>query len=408
MAPEDRRIQAARDRRLSRTSWRAVWAIVAAGTLAGAYIGKVPPALPALRADLGLTLVETGYLATMVNLLGALAGMFAGAVSDRFGHRRMALAGLACLAGGGLLGASAGGYALLLASRFLEGAGFIVTTVAGVSLVAQASAAGSDRAKAMALWSCYLPAGASLAMLAAALLLASLGWRSLWVAIAVLTIACIATVLLTVPPSATRASAGVLRLSVESLAHPAALLLSLVFAGYVAQWAAFMTWLPTFVVEERGGSRALAALLTALWVAVNVPGVLAGGWLMGRGARRSSLVLAGSILQAFASAGAFLELLPDWGRYASCLAFAFCGGLIPAAVFSGVAALARTPQHVATTNGIVMQTSQLAQFGSPIAVAWLAGRLGWSASLPLMLAFAACAAAGALVIARIERSRITA
>jgi DHA1 family inner membrane transport protein len=408
MAPQDRGIQAACDRRLSATRWGAVCAIVAAGTLAGAHIGKVPPALPALRADLGLTLVETGYIATMVNLLGALAGIFAGALSDRFGHRRMAIAGLACMGTGGALGAIAGSYALLLASRFLEGAGFIMTTVAGVSLVAQASAPGSDRAKAMAFWSSYLPAGASLAMLAAALVLASFGWRSLWVAIAVLTIACIGIVLATVPASASRASVGVLRLAFESLAHPATLLLSLVFAGYVAQWAAFMTWLPTFVVEERGGSRALAALLTALWVGVNVPGVLAGGWLMGHGARRSNLILAASGLQALAATGAFLDLLPDAGRYASCLAFAFCGGLIPAAVFSGVAALARSPQHVATTNGIVMQTSQLAQFGSPIAVAWLAGRLGWSASLPLMLAFAACAAAGAIAIARGERSRIAA
>jgi fucose permease len=245
-------------------------------------------------------------------------------------------------------------------------------------------------------------------MLVASLAPASLGWRSLWFAMSALALACIVIVLLNVPASATRASVGVLRLAIESLAHPTTLLLSLVFAGYVAQWAAFMTWLPTFVVEERGGSRALAALLTAVWVGVNVPGVLAGGWLMGHGARRSQLILAASGLQALASAGAFLDLLPDWGRYASCLAFAFCGGLIPAAVFSGVAALARSPQHMATTNGIVMQTSQLVQFGSPIAVAWIAGRLGWSASLPLMLAFAACAAAGALAIARVERSRIAA
>jgi predicted MFS family arabinose efflux permease len=245
-------------------------------------------------------------------------------------------------------------------------------------------------------------------MLAAAAVLASFGWRSLWLAMSLLAIGCMALVAFSVPARARRASVGVLRLSSESLAHPATLLLALVFAGYVAQWAAFMTWLPTFVVEERGGSRGVAALLTALWVGANVPGVLAGGWLMGHGARRSRLILAASGLQALAAAGAFLDLLPDEGRYASCLAFSFCGGLIPAAVFSGVAALARSPQHVATTNGIVMQTSQLAQFGSPIGLAWLAGLVGWSGSLPLMLAFAACAAAGALAIARVERSRIPA
>ena len=405
MAHEDRRAQAAGDRGLSATHWPAVWAVIAAGVLSGAQIGKVPPALPTLRIDLGLTLVETGYIATMVNVMGGLAGMFAGVFSDRFGHRRLALAGLALMAAGGLLGAAAPAYPLLLASRFLEGAGFILTTVAGVALIAQA-ASGADRVKAMTLWSCYLPAGASLAMLAASIALTGFGWRSLWVALSTLALLCLALLWLTVPPRAAHASVGLLRLAAESLAHPASLLLALVFAGYVAQWAAFMTWLPTFVVEERGGSGALAALLTALWVGINVPGVLAGGWLMANGARRSHMIVVASSVQALATAGAFLDLLPDWGRYASCLAFSFCGGLIPAAVFSGVAALARSAQHVGTTNGIVMQVSQLAQFFSPIAVAWLAGRLGWGASLPLMLAFAACAATGGIAVARIERSRM--
>jgi len=99
-------------------------------------------------------------------------------------------------------------------------------------------------------------------------------------------------------------------------------------------------------------------------------------------------------------------VLPDWGRYASCLAFSFFGGVIPTAVFSGVAALARSPQHIGTANGMVMQASQLTQFVSPIAIAWLAARLGWGASLPVMLGFAACAAAGGVAIARIERSRM--
>ncbi|MNC97914.1 hypothetical protein D3C83_157250 [compost metagenome] len=55
---------------------------------------------------------------------------------------------------------------------------------------------------------------------------------------------------------------------------------------------------------------------------------------------------------------------------------------------------------------MVMQASQLTQFASPIVVAWIAARLGWGAALPLMLAFAACAAAGGLAIARSERSKM--
>lgn len=390
---------------MSGTNWAAVWAVFAGGLIAGACIGKVPPALPALRAEFGLTLIETGYIATLLNVMGGLIGLFAGAFSDRFGHKRIALGGLALMAAGGGVGAFAPGYGLLLASRFLEGAGFIMMTVAGVALVAHA-ASSADRPKAMALWTCYLPAGASLAMLAASAALAAFDWRSLWLALAALTVASLVLLARFVPPRGSGGAVGLLRLGAESLTHPASLFLCLAFAGYVAQWAAFMTWLPTFVVGERGASAFLGALLTALWVAINVPGVLLGGWLMARGARRSRIIILASGIQALAGVVAFLDVAPDWGRYASCLAFSFFGGVIPAAVFSGVAALARSPQHIGTTNGMVMQASQLAQFAAPLVVAWIAARLGWEASLPAMLAFAACAACGGFAVARIERSRI--
>src|SRR5688572_31966541 len=111
------------------TNWRAVWAVFAAGLAAGAHLTKVPPALPALRAELGLTLVESSFIATMFNVMGMTMGMLAGVLCDRLGHKRLALAGLAVMAAGGLLGAASAGFGILLLSRFLEGIGFIVFVV---------------------------------------------------------------------------------------------------------------------------------------------------------------------------------------------------------------------------------------------------------------------------------------
>ena len=95
--------------------------------------------------------------------------------------------------------------------------------------------------------------------------------------------------------------------------------------------------------------------------------------------------------------------LPDVLRFASVLAFSFCAGTIPGAIFTGVVVHAKTPQHVGTTNGMVMQTSQAGQFFGPILLAWLASHFGgWGASLWAMLAFAAgCALCGYAVL-RIE------
>ena len=108
------------------------------------------------------------------------------------------------------------------------------------------------------------------------------------------------------------------------------------FAFYVAQWTSVMIWLPTFVVDERGGSAATAALLTALMVLINVPGNLAGGWLLARGVRRGPMTIAAFAIMALCAVGMLLDVLPNLPRFLLVLAFSSCAGVIPAAVFSGV------------------------------------------------------------------------
>lgn len=382
-----------------------MWAVFAGGLVAGAYIGKVPPALPVLRAQLGLTLVQSGFIATMFNLVGGVAGMLAGVLADRFGPKRLALSGLAILCAGGLLGAAAPTFVVLLLARFLEGTGFILFTVAGAALMTAAAPEPHARAKALSLWSAYMPAGGSLALLAAPPVIAAAGWRGLWIALALIAAGAFGLVARCAIAPRT-GSIGSLRLAVESLRQRGSLALALMFAFYVAQWTSVMIWLPTFVVDERGGSATTAALLTALMVLVNVPGNLAGGWLLARGARRGVMTMAAFAIMALCAAGMLLDLLPNLPRFLLVLLFSACAGVIPAAVFSGVPVHARSPRHVGTSNGLVMQSSQASQFVAPIVLAWLAARYGtWSASLSAMLVLAACGAACGFALELIEAPR---
>lgn len=385
----------------SGTRWSAVWAVFAGGLICGAYIGKVPPALPAQREELGLTLVESGFIATTFNVIGLLVGMFVGVLCDRFGHKRLGLAGLAVMCFAGLLGAAAWNFPSLLVSRFFEGVGFILFTVAGSALMA-AAADPPDRPKVMGLWSAYMPSGGSVAILFAPFIIAAWGWRGLWATLSVVAAICF---LLVARHAPTPSYGGVrsLRLALESLAQPASVALALLFAFYVAQWTSVMIWLPTFLVDERGAAPAVASLLTALMVLVNVPGNLGGGWLLSRGVRRGPLILAACAIMAVCDAGMLSPLLPDALRYFLVLAFSLCAGVIPACIFTGVVVHAKTPQHVGTTNGMVMQTSQAGQFFGPIVLAWLASNFGgWGASLWAMLAFASCGALCGYAVLRIE------
>lgn len=382
--------------------WPAAWAVFAGGLVCGAYIGKVPPALPFQREALGLSLVESGFIATTFNAIGMLAGMFFGVLCDRFGHKRMGLAGLATLCLAGLLGAAAWDFASLLVSRFFEGVGFMLYAVAGSALMAASAADGRGRSRVMGLWSSYMPSGGSAAILLAPLAIAAWGWRGFWIATSVVAAAAFLLVLRCAP--ATRyGSVGSLRLLRESLARPASVALALLFAFYVAQWTSVMIWLPTFLMDERQVAPGVASALTALMVLVNVPGNLGGGWLLSRGVRRGPLILAASAAMVVTDVGMLWSGLPDALRFSACLVFSLCVGVIPACIFSGVVAHAKTPQHVGTTNGMVMQTSQAGQFFGPVALAWLASRFGgWEASLWAMLAFAACAALCGYAVMRIE------
>jgi len=371
--------------------------------ICGAYMTKVAPALPLQRAELGLTLVESGFIATAFNVTGGLLGVFAGTFADGFGLRRTALAGLALLTLAGLMGALVPGFAPLLASRFLEGIGFLLFSVSGSALIASAAGSPRDRAKALGLWGAYMPAGGGLALLIAPVAIAGWGWRGLWI---VLSLAAAASFLLAArhAPSPAHGKVASLKLLAESVARPGNLALAALFAFYVSQWSSVMIWLPTFLADERAVPGAAASLLTALMVLVNAPGNIAGGWLLARGVRRGPLVVAASALMALCSAGMLGNVLPDAVRYLLCLAFSACAGVIPAAIFSGLTVHAKSPQHVSTANGMVLQTSQAGQFFGPIALAWLASRFGgWNGTLGAMLAFAAGGALCGLAIARIER-----
>jgi DHA1 family inner membrane transport protein len=384
------------------TNWPAVWAIFAGGLAAGAYMTKVAPALPGLRDELGLTLVESGFIATMFNLMGMLVGMLAGVLCDRFGHKRLALSGIIVMTAGGAFGAFAWGFGSLLFARFIEGVGFIAFTVSAVALMNAAAATPRDRAKALGLWSAYMPTGGAIALFAAPWLIAAWGWRGLWFAFSIIA-AVTALALARLVPVSRYGEVSSMRLVAESLARPSNITLAALFAFYVAQWTSIMVWLPTFLVDEQRVSSGAAAFATALFVLVNAPANLAAGWLLARGVRRGTLIVAGSAIAALCEIGMFAEALPGALRFAMVLAFSISAGVIPASVFSGLPVHARTPQHIGTANGIVMQASQVGQFLGPLVLAWMATQFGgWDASLWALLAFAAGAALCGVAIGKIE------
>ena len=66
--------------------------VIAAGVCAALHIGKLPPAITTLGEALGLTLVQAGFLLSLVQAAGMTLGLAFGAVADGLGLRRSMIA----------------------------------------------------------------------------------------------------------------------------------------------------------------------------------------------------------------------------------------------------------------------------------------------------------------------------
>ena len=364
-------MQRARIRADSKTGWGVVAIALAAGLIAAAHVGELPPALPAIRAELGLDLISAAYLASLFSVTGMLVAVFIGVLADRVNHWRLAVAGLTLMALSGFAGSFAGSGSQLLASRFLEGIGFLAVVVAAPSLIAE-TATGRDRQMALGLWPGYMPGGVSIAILLAPVLLAAGGWRGLWIALAAVSAGFAALMLIagrTPSRVCTSANRGTGWTSFRAaLAHPGPWLIAGCFALYGAQLYAIITWMPTLMIEGRGISPASAASLTALAVMINGLSNIAGGWLLHRGVASWAIIASAGVAMAFAAMAVFSPL-PDLVRYIAAIALCGAGGLVASASFAAAPQFARSPGEISTINGLLVQASNLAQFAGPTAIA---------------------------------------
>ncbi|HMO60273.1 MAG TPA: branched-chain amino acid ABC transporter permease, partial [Roseiflexaceae bacterium] len=80
--------------------------VLLAGVTAALHVGKLPPAVTALQDALGLTLVQAGFLLSLVQLAGMCAGVAFGVLADGLGLRRSLLLGLVESYGVAILGTS--------------------------------------------------------------------------------------------------------------------------------------------------------------------------------------------------------------------------------------------------------------------------------------------------------------
>lgn len=352
--------------------------IVAVGASGGASVGKVPISLPVLSETFGLSLFQASLTISFFLLAAMLLGIFGGMLADRFGQRRVMMAGLVVAAGGGLLGAASTSGTMLLLSRAIESFGFIATVLPGPALLTRLVSRKRLRL-VMGLWACYMPLGMATVLILCPWLLGSIGWRAIWEGIAVICAALAGLVWRFVPADAaggqTPSSTALVTQTILSLKP---WLLAASFCCYAGQWMSVFGFLPT-LYQSQGVAPAEAGVLTAVGAGVNVIGNFGAGLLLQRGRRRHSLLIFAAATMLAAAWIVFGSEAPFAVRYAAILAFSAAGGLIPGTLFASTPSFAPNPQTVSTTAGLMQQGSAVGQFFTPPLIALAVSQAGsWS------------------------------
>lgn len=366
--------------------------VIIAGMVAALHIGKMPPAIPVLRDALGVSLVEAGFLLSMVQMAGMLSGVFIGLVADGFGLRRSMLLGQLTLALASLAGAWATQPVELLVLRAVEGFGFLLVVLPVPSLIRQLVPP-RRLSLHLGLWGTYMATGTALVLAGGPLVMHMIGWQGLWVMLALASAAVALWLRRRVPSDdARRASAAALAVSAaappvatgrwttrlrDTLGNWGPWRVAVTFSVYSSQWLAVIGFLPE-IYARAGLSGQIAGLLTAFACLSNVTGNVAAGQLLHRGVCARHLLYAGFGVMALAAFVAFNPHTADAPivRYIAVVLFSAVGGLIPATLFALAVHVAPNEHTVSTTVGWMQQCSSAGQFLGPPLVAWVAGVAG--------------------------------
>lgn len=375
------------------SAWPTIFSIVGAGIVSAFQAGKAPIALAAIQADLGLNLATASWILSAFAIIGALTGIAIGVTADHLGARRMAIGGLLLQAAGSAVGAMSTGAPLLLATRAVEGLGFLATTIAAPALTAVV-ARPQDRSRAFALWATFFPVGMTIVMLGAPLLTA-LGWRSFWFANAAILLGYAGLFALgtrSMPPSDTASRRGVIDDVRQTLTAGGPWLLAALFAAYLAIYLVVFGFLPTILVDRLAVSPETAGILTALAAGAGAIGCLLCGQALTSGVRPWLILLAAFGTMALCAVGVFNGGLSGWVAYGLSVIFSCVGAFIPVVLIAAAPRHAPRPALVGATMGFLMQGNNVGFVAGPAAVGVIVMSFGWPAVSLFVVAVAIAAA----------------
>jgi DHA1 family inner membrane transport protein len=346
-----------------------VFALWFAGLGSAAQFAKMAVILPALQDHYGETDVASGFLVSLISLMGIALGLLAGVLAIRIGLRRLLLAGLVLGAAVSLLQAAMPPFSWMLASRFVEGLSHLAIVVATPTLIAQITPA-QHQGAALTLWGTFFGVAFAAVALIAPGFLAAGGPGALFAAhgaymlgfavLLALVLPRPAPLAVTAPPLGPRA---LIARHVEIYASPTIGAPALGWVFYTLTFVSLLAVLPSFIDAER------RVLATALMPLASIVSSMTIGVLLLRFMPAITVVLIGFATAAMCGA---MFAVAGPAAWLAVTLFA-CLGLVQGASFAAVPQLNADTADRALANGGLAQMGNLGNTtGTPLLIAIIA------------------------------------
>ncbi|MEM1078127.1 MAG: MFS transporter [Pseudomonadota bacterium] len=360
-----------------RSDWRAIMAAFLVGVAGAIQVGRVAPVATRLQQDLHLDLVTIGWLVSLITLVSALLGLFAGHWVERAGLRTALTIGAGLIGICALFSAVVASVPALIATRIVEGIGYLFVVVAAPTLIARTATA-RDAPFALAIWGTFFTLGLSIAAFAGGVASEIVGWRGWFLLSAAGMLAAAAIAHTSIPRDGTAAPSGPrIRETIRAMPR-ASWLLGAAFLGLTLLALSILSLLPVFLVQEHGLAPGSAGAVTGSVALASIAGSLSYGVLANRVpdkvvAMGAAIALVAAAFPTFASGAAQGQVIP-------CAAVAvFMSGVLVAQTFAAVPRVAGAPGLIGPSNGLVAQLGSVGALTGPPLLGALIARADWSA-----------------------------
>jgi predicted MFS family arabinose efflux permease len=289
----------------SATNWTGVSYGIVLGFVAAYFQFKVPPVLPVLLDDYSYDKFIAGGFMSIFAVAGMAISVRVGQAIRNHGAARYLAGAFFLMIAGSLLGLAAPeSGSLMLLSRAIEGLGAAVLAVC-MPAFANMNAGPRHLPVIIAVQATWIPVGQVTANLIAQPVVADGQWQPVWWAGIVATLAVAAWTLAIARRGRvdfggrSDQTSAAAKASDTTMAERRALLIAAVlFFLWQAQFMAYFTWLPVYLVDVRGLTADGAVLINQIPVVVLLVFALATGFILRAGVGAIPLLVTALALQA--------------------------------------------------------------------------------------------------------------